>query len=191
MSKRDIERILQTERKQQIRRIIKSVIWVIVSISIMLLVSLFIYFQYNPPYSKIMNAAERIKFRKSIDPAAGIRVVGGYEKVDQKILKDNGVLAYMVIMEKGADTSVYIELDKGEFYTTRDSIPILIQFDDGQPTPWHCDKGDGGFPATLILRKRKLFTSKLRLAKTVTIEARFPSVGDKLMVFDVTGLMWK
>jgi hypothetical protein len=104
----------------------------------------------------------------------------------------DGGVARLTIRKRPEDGLNVLLTIKGQFICSSISeTTVAIKFDNGRIQHFRCAETTDGSSGTLFIQNEKKFVQQLKKAKQLTIEAEFFREGEKQMLFDVAGLIWK
>lgn len=95
-------------------------------------------------------------------------------------------------VRKRADGSrdAWVEVDKGQFICHYDNCTVRVKFDDGAIRSFGMAESSSGNSNILFFNSYGTFTSSLKKAKRVKVEAQYYQRGREVLEFDVAGLKW-
>lgn len=99
-----------------------------------------------------------------------------------------GSTARLVIRQSDGRTSIYMDIDKGQFLCSGESCVVTVRIDDNKAEGWDADLPDDGSTDTLFFRNADKIAEKLAASKRVRIEATFYQEGDRMFEFPTGNL---
>ena len=116
--------------------------------------------------------------------------VDATEKLDFSFPYNGGSTPSLEVRQRGKHVDVILLVSKGQFLCRVDGCSVEVKFDDGGVARYYAGEADDGETNLIFIEGAPEFVTKLKKAKTVTIEAQFFQEGNRQMTFPVKGLRW-
>lgn len=135
------------------------------------------------------------QFSEDVDKMTSKKVnyasIQANEELDFKFPYDGGSIATLTIRKKDGVNDIYLNVSKGQFNSSYDGGQIRIKFDNESPKNFSFSSASDGSSDIIFINSTKTIISKLKVTKTIIIEAEFFNEGLRQIEFDVDGFKWE
>jgi len=105
---------------------------------------------------------------------------------------EGGSTFNLTIQNKRGENGIYLSVSKGQFLTDIENEKrIRIKFDSEKPFYINCGGTSDGSSTDIFLYPETKIISKIKTAKSITIEPEFYQEGFRQIDFNVSGLNWR
>lgn len=103
---------------------------------------------------------------------------------------DGGSKFQLMVRNMDGKNEVLVAVSKGQFASSYSNNNIRVKFDDAEPVNYSYSQSTSGESDLIFINNSSSFIKKLKIAKSVWIEATFFNEGNQIMKFDTDGLTW-